>query len=284
MKIFINTLLIFSTFLSICAAENYERNVAKWIEILRPPESKPADRALWVYRANDSRHDWIVAQQANDTVIAYTRGDALLQRPRPDFECKVNRFQRGSTFYRTGNGWLVGFNEGEWGGALYWFSAHGQKHIKISDHQIVDFISYQGRVFAIEGLAHLSLSEGSIIEIKPSNKGVGFTVSTLLNLPEAPEAAAFMRNGTLVLALSDSLALWSETSGLQILMQDATWGLYSNSLVISNDEKIVYIGMRQYVGEYNFSDGTFRYLIPNEKFQNYLPKEEEDRIRTQYNN
>ena len=40
---------------------------------------------------------------------------------------------------RVDDGWLVGFNKGEFGAALYWFSADGKQNYKISDHQVWEF-------------------------------------------------------------------------------------------------------------------------------------------------
>jgi hypothetical protein len=44
----------------------------------------------------------------------------------------------------------------------------------------------------------------------------------------------------------------------------------------------LYIGMRQYVGEFSLTTNKFRFLIPSAKFLNKLPKEAEDGIRKQY--
>ena len=60
-----------------------------------------------------------------------------------------------SAFARVDDGWLIGFNHGEFGAALYWFSLDGNRNYKISDHQVVDFISTPDGFLAVEGLAHL---------------------------------------------------------------------------------------------------------------------------------
>jgi hypothetical protein len=206
MKLYQKIAIILLMSLSIGAAENDKRNIENWIEIERPPESCAVDMKLWFLRGTHSRHEWVVRKEKN-AVIADIRVDEVERKVQPTFKCNVDNFQEGDVFCQTDNGWIVGFNKGEWGGALYWFSFDGRENRKISNHQIVDFLSYKGRLFAIEGLAHLDISRGSIIEIVSNRDGSEYSVVSLFNLPEAPQAAAFMSNGNLLLALFDALAL-----------------------------------------------------------------------------
>jgi len=282
MKISTILIALLVTFPQICLSEDYEKNIEKWIEVKRPPKSERVDRALWSLRANYSKHDWIVKLNGS-RVEPCLKEEETPERLRPNFECKVDKFSGGKeAFCKVDNGWLVGFNKGEWGGALYWFSTNGEEHKIISNHWIVDFFTIKKRRLAVEGLAHLTRSRGSIIEIQYDKKENAWKALSLVKLPEAPRALAIMANGEIILALSASLARWSEKSGLKILAEDVFPYVIPNSVAISKDETNVYIGMRQYIGEYNFKTGKFRYLIPNEKYKNYLPKEEEDRMRKQY--
>ena len=52
--------------------------------------------------------------------------------------------------------------------------------------------------------------------------------------------------------------------------------------MLSSDEQKLYIGMRQFVGEFDLSTKKLRLLIPSDAFLNKLPKEDEQRIRKQY--
>lgn len=52
-------------------------------------------------------------------------------------------------------------------------------------------------------------------------------------------------------------------------LPDAAWsGLYPNSSVLSPDEEKLYIGMRQFVGEFDLAAKKLRVFIPAEKFLN----------------
>lgn len=59
------------------------------------------------------------------------------------------------------DGFLVGLDAGEWGGALYWFSADGKQKKELARENVRGFVALSpDAVVALEGLAHLSLSEG----------------------------------------------------------------------------------------------------------------------------
>lgn len=67
------------------------------------------------------------------------------------------------------NGWLVGFDKGEWGGNLFWFNEEGTKYEKIIDGNIKNIFVINGKIYITEGLAHLSMSYGQIFQIEKEN-------------------------------------------------------------------------------------------------------------------
>ena len=85
------------------------------------------------------------------------------------------------------------------------------------------------------------------------------------------------------ITLSNSLVSIGPDHTIRTLFSSALWdGLYPNSSVISFDGTKLYIGMRQYIGEFDLTTNMFRFLIPSAKFINKLPKEDEERMRKQY--
>ena len=159
----------------------------------------------------------------------------------------------------------------------------GQSHYKISNHQVVAFFPSSDAVLAIEGLAHLALSYGSIVRL---TKDPQWQAENLTLLPEAPKAGVQFRDGTLLLVLSDSIAKYyrkGDRERLIFLEKDGGWaGLYPNSVVLTDDETRAYIGMRQFVAEYDFKRGTLHFFVPDSSFLNKLPTGEEEAIRTLY--
>jgi len=264
------------------AEPEYVRDIAKWQEVAVPPHSDQGARMVWSYAANYSKYEWRVISKSGQPNAQLITG-ALEQRPRPSFVPEAGGFHRASAFAAVEDGWLVGFNEGEFGAALYWFSPDGKRHYKISDHQIVDFFSLSNGVHAIEGLAHLGLSRGSVIRIIRPKSSESWQATSVTRLPFVPEAVSVRRDGTMLVTLSDSLVSIGSDYKIQTLLLNAPWDdFYPNSSVLSVDEQKLYIGMRQFVGEFDLSTKKLRLLIPSDQFLNKLPKKDEDQIRKQY--
>ena len=157
------------------------------------------------------------------------------------------------------DGYLVGFDRGEWGGYLYWFSKEGKKHYQVSTDQIVQFIKKSSEVYAIQGLAHMGISEGSIIKIKKlKNKWIS---KEYLKLPTAPFAIA-LHNTSFIVITSKSLFEITNDNKISTLVETGIWntGLYPNSIVVSGNK--AYAGMRAGVFEYDLLSRKQNWLLP----------------------
>jgi hypothetical protein len=264
------------------ADPEYPGDLDRWQEVSIPDETDPGARMVWFYAANYSKHEWRVVAE-HGQIHAQLATATPKHRAHPKFVPQAGQFRGASAFARVDDGWLVGFNQGEFGAALYWFSPDGQRDYKISDHQIVDFFSARDGLRAIEGLAHLGVSEGSIIRMDRSQPGARWRTSTVTKLPFAPYAISVRRDGTALITLSDSLVAVGNDQEVATLISTPPWaGLYPNSSVLSPSEQKLYIGMRQFVGEFDITTKKLRLLIPSYALLNKLPKEDEQRIRKQY--
>jgi len=177
-------------------------------------------------------------------------------------------------------GWLVGFNEGEFGAALYWFRNDGSRKYKVSDDQIVDFMATPTGIIAIQGLAH-GLDYGSVVELAKNPDTGRWGSKEQKILPQAPMSFVRSNDGRLFITLSDSLAVLTSDNKLEVLVKSTDW-VRPDTLVTSADESKIYVGTLQYVCEYDMQTKSLRYLIPDLTFLNRLPKEEEERMRQQY--
>jgi hypothetical protein len=160
------------------------------------------------------------------------------------------------------DGYLVGFYRGEWGGNLYWFSKDGKQKYEISNHEVVQFIIRDNRIFAIEGLSHLSASNGNIIEIK-KNGNKWISVESI-KLPSAPYGVDIDDNKNLIIITSTSLLKIDTNFKIDILTEEHFWypGLYPTSLVILDN--IAYIGMRKGIFKYNLASKKQEWLMNDE--------------------
>lgn len=257
-------------------------------EISVPPAADRVAYALWSYAANYSRLEWQVSVVDGHICAQAIASDE--RRPaaaRPAFEPEADGLRGASRFTRVDDGWLVGFNHGEFGAALYWFSLDGQQHYRMPenqiDKQVVEFFPLGKDLGAIEGLAHGFLSQGSIIRIVRPTPQSRWQVQTAVRLPAAPYAVAVPKRGPALVVLSDSLVEFDGQHGIGTLMADAPWAmLYARSAVLSPDEQTLYIGMRQYVGEFDLRTRKLRMLLPPGAELNRLSQQDERQIRASY--
>lgn len=279
--VFIN--LIGLALTAVAVEPKYPPDVSQWKEISIPPASKLGAKMVWEYAANYSRHEWQVYAEDGQVRAKLVSPRRLAKGELPLFSVKGFNFGRWDSFKRVDDGWLVGFNRGEFGASLYWFSLDGKSHYKISDHQVVGFFSLPDGVHAIEGLAHLGLSGGSIIRIAREPDQLHWTARQVAKLPFAPYAVSVRSDDSMLVTLSGALVSVNANHDVVSLLEDVPWsGLYPNSSVLSSDGQKLYIGMRQFVGEFDIQSRRLRLLVPSDAFLNTLPKNEERQIYKQY--
>jgi len=242
---------------------------------------------------NSAKNDWIVYLDKNEIRVvddrSYTYKQNLTNKKLP---FKIE--QKGpSDAIKVKDGYLVGFNRGEWGGGLCWFSKNGKKKDEIFDSMfsspVVQFIERDNIIYAITGLAHLGMSFGNIIKIEKKEKK--WIAEEFLKLPDAPCAIQLdSKDNMLVFTSSglysidkeanfDTLAVKFRRPVIPIIeveLPDDTlrvmqkpletypkwlWGfLYPTSMVIQND--VVYVGMRGGVYKFDLTTRKEEWLLP----------------------
>lgn len=267
------------------AERGFNPDVATWQEVKTPPKSRAGDWMIWSIAANYSPTNWQIKRNGSAVSATSTSNPVAQSSPRPNFIPKIDQFVGADTFQRVDDGWLIGFNQGEFGAALYWFNNDGLQNYKISDDQVSDFMRTPRGIIAIQGLAHLGISEGSLVAIARDSDTKRWRSKTIQKLPEAPDAFVRLSNGTLIVVLSNSLVSLSLDYQMTVLIRCANWDiLYPNSVALSLDESKIYIGMRQFVAEFNLATKKLRYLVPGQTFLNHLPKDDQKRLREVYKN
>lgn len=191
------------------------------------------------------------------------------------------------------DGYLVGFNRGEWGGSLYWYSKNGKKKIKIGGSVFstspIQFIKRDNLIYAITGLSHMSMSYGDIIKIEKKQKQ--WIVEEYVKLPDAPCAIQLDSKDNMLVFTSSGLYSIDKEANLDTLaiklrrpiipiieieLPNDTlrirgkpleyypkwlWGfLYPTSMVIQND--MVYVGMRGGVYKFDLITKKEEWLLP----------------------
>jgi hypothetical protein len=182
------------------ANPTYDPDVSTWNWESRVPESHTAEYRIWYIAAHRSPLEWYVFRQDTQVMARLQMDVPVVSNTVPAFAGTNNHFRAASAFERVEDGWLIGFNHGEFGGALYWFSDEGSTNYRVSDHRIVDLFTVDGTVYAIEGLAHLNESRGSLIAIRKSNGDLRWTAEIASILPSAPYAVVQRKDRSLLIS------------------------------------------------------------------------------------
>ncbi len=243
----------------------------RWIEADPPRHHTEA----WL-AANHDDHEWVVTLR-DDRPRAHLR-DAKAEAPAPlpfevDGGAREGLYGRRSSI-EVADGWIVGFDAGEFGCGLWWFSPDGKDRLKLADAHVKRFLPTDSGLLTVEGLAHLSLDRGRILRISLDPKG-RWRAEDFLDLKAAPQVAAKLADGRLLIATNDRLLkIDPATKGVEVLLDKAFWGgLYPNSMALTSTG-VIYVGMRHGVAKVEKKGDAYqvRWLLPNRTFVEMKPK------------
>lgn len=248
---------------STACPDEYNPDVNTWIAIKKPN----------LLLANYSNHHWRV-EKSGQTVAAHPCSGENQPKLFPKFDTKIQLNKNGrmvapSLTYKVTDGWIIAYDQGEFGAAVYWSNEDGTKKQKISDLHINGFQAEGNRILAITGLAHLSSSRGSLVELKLNAKG--WSVVELIKITESAEAIARIKKEEYVIVTSESLIQVSLRKKVNTLIRTDWGGLYPSSLIV--DKNTAYIGMRQFVARYKLTpkNQPIDWLIPTKQWLNTNP-------------
>lgn len=212
---------------------------------------------------NRDKHDWTVFVTA-DQVYAidnYKKADASLRFTIKPNKLEEYKFWGDRSVLPVEDGFLVGFDNGEWGGYLYWFSKDGKEKYEIASEQIAQFITRNDTIFAIEGHGHLVETEGKIMYVYKDGKK--WTIKNYLTLPSSPWATALDEENNFIIVTFSGLLQVDNHKNITPLIKSGFWTryLYPYSLAIYNDT--AYIGMRKGIFKYHLTTRQQEWLMKN---------------------
>lgn len=273
-SLFVVVILVLGTH-GFCAERAYDPNINTWSVVTPPPESdKEAWQAFWGF-TDDIRTQlriweqiWVVRRE-NGRVLAYLKGD---YKPKPgetpSFDTTMELPQgrrQASVSSKVDDGWIAGYNMGEFGAAVYWFNETGTQKYKLSDYHIHDFLLDGKRFFAVQGLDH-GISRGSMVELR--KEGGKWVCEEFLRLPQSGEAIARIAPGDYVVVTSSMLLRVNLKEEKSVLVPKTHW--IGASSVTVTDDGFVCVGTRRFVARYKLGSDpqTVEYLIPDESWLN----------------
>jgi hypothetical protein len=159
----------------------------------------------------------------------------------------------GSHVLKVSDGYLIGFDAGEFGGALWWFDATGRtrkrlalpaKNKDFDQDNVHAIVAFGQDAIVLEGLAHLSFDFGKAVLVsgKP-----GHEVKLLGDLGSSPGAVIEETPGTLLVLATKRLLRVKASGGVEKLGDiPQLSALYPNSMVRA-PSGTVFAGMRHFV-------------------------------------
>lgn len=268
------SVLITELIFSACSPQNQKNpppiaNVIPPIELTAPSVWKvlpktPSEDDLRC--ANYSQKEWKVRLQDNALQIDLRKPREETNDPLP-FKIKNGNTKNGLIGERhvkeVDDGWLVGFNAGEWGGSLYWFSKDGKEKRDLGALNTVGFIETSFGIFSVNGLAHLGSDTGYVLRIFKDNAGQ-WGLEKFVDLESAPHALTNELQGMFLVLTNKGLVRITQSQSVERLTQTSYSGLYPASMVRLSSG-VVYAGMRLFVVRFIPDGNTYKeeWLLPS---------------------
>ncbi len=221
----------------------------------------PAQGSETLACANLARREWMVSiggghgvDIAERTNVA--REDAPLPFTIPSSPKNLREHLAGRRHsLAVDGGYIVGFDAGEHGGALWWFTQAGDKRVQLADGNIVGLTELRVGVVALSGLAHLGMSEGKILRVTRDRES--WSAAPWIDMHGAVEA--FVRESAesmLVLSTTglDRVTACGDVTRIATTNYDV---LYPTSIAV-DPSGVVYVGMRQFITRFTPTSEGYR--------------------------
>jgi len=199
--------------------------------------------------ANYSRHEWKVISDPSGLQVLDEGGKS---RETPVFPSHfvLSKEMRGrAVTLKTSDGWLVGFDAGEFGGGLWWSSDDGRTTKRLLEENVHALVTRNGIDLVLTGLAHMDSDDGAIYAYHPGEAGASGTMLRVADLNSSPGAASLSEDGTLFVVTHKSILRYGTNGELEPLYTNGAFGaLYPNSIVPLKNGRL-FVGMRFYVLE-----------------------------------
>ena len=204
------------------------------------------------------REDFWSVSSGGGSVVVRPRSTARVYDPLP-FSIKPEKDQGGDRrVLAVSDGWLVGFDAGEFGGGLWWFDSEGRRSRRLRPprtardpgdpygaENVLGFATVEGRSLVLVGLNHLDGRSGRVFETERTDEGRWNLVPVAI-LDASPEAWISESDRLLVLTEGGMWTLETSRPAQHSVSLDLGPVGPANSLV-RGDDGFLYIGLRHYV-------------------------------------
>jgi hypothetical protein len=223
-------------------AIEYPNDLTRWV-VAKAPEL--GDEHCDIAEA-DTEHEWFVYLRAGQPSARLWSPSDPPQPPLP-FAIRKGTPREGLAGRRlnikVGDGWIISFNAGEWGGGLWWFSPDGSQSYNIAtDFWVNGLFPTDAGLLVMEGISH-GQTRGRIVRLVRRGDR-RYHVETFFPLTEEPRTATKDLDGTMIVVTYDRLLRFHpSTKRIDVLVDGGVWsGLWPNSVIVSRGA--IFVGMR----------------------------------------
>jgi hypothetical protein len=233
-----------------------QKPVQKWKKYELPSEDA-------ILQFNNSATSWLLSLDPSGQVIAQNK---IAKFPSVDslpfkiyFDTSKAFSWRGfRTVKKVDNGYLVGFNKGEFGGSLHWFSESGDSTYQISRGNVDYIFEYKKKIYMVSGLFHMGKDRGGINEMKFGDGK--WKADQGIELPSKSDIIMAYKDRILIIT-TKTILFFDGTSNFDFVKNDGFWDvLYPQSALVLNDE--LFVGMRGGVYKINLITKKEEWLMP----------------------
>jgi hypothetical protein len=213
-----------------------------WTKTTFPASTSGVNKDLLC--ANSSNDEWQVGIESGKLRVSrwpHHKDPAL-----PRHFALKNVMRGRAVVAKAGDGWLVGYDAGEFGGGLWWVGEDGRKSTRLLGDDVHAIVPRAQELLVFTGLAHMTMDEGNVYSYRPAVRATG-SLARLVDLGSSPADALAGSNGTVFVAAHTRVVALDSSNQLRVLFQNEEMGiLYPNSIAEDPDGNL-FVGMRFYV-------------------------------------
>jgi len=275
----VNIAVAYACFISAAQADNqrnrwpqdYERVVANWQEII-PDKDAPLGISIKEKPPFSDLH-WHVYVE-NGQVVAEATLDAIENHPPlPPFDPIMSDrdplYSEEWVAAPVDDGWIIAFNFGEWGAAIYWFNKDGSRQYEVLRGVVNQFLSTPEGLFAAADVRPTFQGPLTLIKFERSAETRRWNAKSLTDLSFAGPFARLSDGGLLFIG-DRALYSYSANGFRKITDNSISLGdskLYSGGRVAVTKDNL-YSESTWFIGELNLHTFTQRFLVPDSRFVN----------------
>jgi hypothetical protein len=201
---------------------------------------------------NYSLREWLVSFEEEQLKIRQRPLPYLYRKDSLPFEIalKKNKDQEDGlngqrVVYKVDDGWLVGFDEGEFGGSLWWFSQNGNRYKKLTNENVIDFVGLSEKTLILTGIAHMGFDEGKILLVRKVGDG-DYKLEVFADLGSQPDAYINESPDSLLIITTKALMRVTKSGTVRKLFETEYDWLGTTSIALSS-KGAIYAGHRHFI-------------------------------------